>query len=52
MLSMLLLILERPKCEIFNRSDFHDFYTIFLHHKVSMGGGGGGVDFGVKKKFF
>jgi hypothetical protein len=30
--------LKVPKCEIFDRSDFHDFYTL----KVSMGGGGGG----------
>ncbi len=33
-----------PKCEIFDRSDFHDLY-----HKVFMGGGG---DFGVKINFF
>jgi hypothetical protein len=34
--------LKVPNCEIFDRSDFHDFYTI----KVSMGG-----DFEVKIKF-
>ncbi len=33
-----------PKCEIFDPSDFDDFY-----HKVSMGVGG---DFGVKIKVF
>jgi hypothetical protein len=33
-----------PKCEIFHRSDFHDFYTI-----KSLWGEGGG-DFGVKIK--
>ncbi len=29
-----------PKCEIFHRSDFHDFYTI-----KSLWGGGGVVTF-------
>jgi hypothetical protein len=29
--------LKGPKCEIFDRSDFHDFYTL----KVSVGGGWG-----------
>ncbi len=34
-------LLKVPKCEIFDRTDFHDFYTI-----KSLWGG----DFGVKKK--
>ncbi len=39
------LKLKVPKCEIFDRSDFDDFYTI-----KSLWGGGG--DFGVKIKVF
>jgi hypothetical protein len=36
-------ILKVPKCEIFHRSDFHDFHTI-----KSLWGGGGGRAASVK----
>ena len=28
--------LKVPKCEIFDRSDFHDFYTIRLYWRVTL----------------